>query len=99
MIDSEFEEQKARLAALAEKWIGPLGLGWWDITHAYAREEYRAPGTTARDDSLAYCKADWRYGHAEITWNMPNLIGYADADLERAYIHELMHIFLNEMRW
>ncbi len=99
MNDADFDIQRQRLVALSEKWINPLGLGWWDITLAYERDEYTAPGTTARDDSLAYCSASWRYGHAMIHWNMPNVAEQTDAILERAFLHEMMHIYLNEMRW
>ncbi len=99
MTDAEFEEQRLRLRALTEKWVGPLGLGWWAMEWVYAREEYEPPGTTARNDSLAHCHCDWRYGHATITWNMPKVREIKDDELERAFVHELCHIFLNEMRW
>lgn len=99
MTDHEFKRQQDRLRALSEKWVGPIGLGWWNINMAYAREEYKPPGTIAREDSLAYCKTDWRYGHATITWNMSEVMEQSTTDLEVAFLHELMHIFLNEMRW
>ena len=99
MNDTEYEIQRQRLLALSEKWIKPLGLGWWDIELVYARDDYVPPGTTARDDSLANCAASWRYGQAVITWNMPKVSAETDKTLERAFIHELCHIFLNEMRW
>ena len=99
MNDTEFEVQRQRLLALAEKWVGPLGLGWWLIDFEFARDDYVAPGTTARDDSLAKCVAHWRYGQAYITWNMPLVAQQKDEYLERAFVHELSHIFVNEMRW
>lgn len=100
MNDTEFETQQQRLHELSEKWIKPLGLGWYKIDFAYAREEYRPPKeTTSKDDSLAYCHTDWRYGFATITWNMPEVANQKDDDLERAFVHELMHIFVHEMRW
>ena len=99
MDDKEFEAQRQRLLALAEKWIGPLGLGWWDIEFAYHRDDYVAPGTTARDDSLGCCTASWRYGQAMIHWNMPKVAEQKDALMETAFVHELIHVFLNEMRW
>ena len=98
MTDAEYEAERQRLLALSEKWINPLGLGWWDIDLAYARDDYSPPGGT-KNGVLAHCDVDWRYGHATITWNMPELLAYPDEKLERAFVHELMHIFLNEMRW
>lgn len=99
MTDAEYKASRRRLLALSAKWLKPLGLNWWDIDLAYARDDYEPPGTTARDDSLAHCKVDWRYGHATITWNMPLVATQSDDQLERAFVHELMHIFLHEMRW
>lgn len=102
MTDAEYEVQQARLLALADKWVKPLGLGWWDLDFAYARDDYEPPDSLSpkeRDRSLAYCNVDWRYGHATITWNMPRVAEQTDEKLERAFVHELAHIFLNEMRW
>lgn len=101
MTDAEYEAQCQRLRDLADRWVKPLGLGWYHIDFCYARDNYKPPERegTARDDSVAYCHTDWRYGDAAITWNMLKLPELNDDDLERAFIHELMHIFLNEMRW
>lgn len=99
MDDAEYERQKQRLLDLSEKWIKVLGLAWWDIDLAYARDDYEAPpGASSPDLSLAYCAADWRYGHACITWNMPIVREQRDDKLERTFVHELMHIFLSETR-
>ena len=99
MTDVEFEEQCQRLRDLADTWIKPLGLGWYDLEFYYAREDYKPPGTTAKEDSVAHCWSDWRYGHAKITWNIPAVRDISDKELETAFVHECMHIFLNEMRW
>lgn len=99
MTDAEFEEQKARLKVLVDRWVKPLGLGWWKIDMEYAREEYRPAKENTRDAEVAHCACDWRYGEACITWNMPKLPGLNDDELEWAFVHELMHIFLNEQRW
>lgn len=99
MDDQEYARQKQRLLDLADKWIKPLGLGWWDISFEYARDDYVAPeNASSPDASLAKCAANWRYGHACITWNMPRVREIEDAELERCFVHELMHIFLSETR-
>jgi hypothetical protein len=92
MTDAEYE-------ALAEKWIDAIGLGWWEIDLVYARDDYEAEPRGDASRSLATCSADWRYGHACITWNMPEVKDTPDAKLETAFVHELMHIFLSEARW
>lgn len=100
MDDAEYEHQKQRLLALADKWVRPLGLGWWDIQYAYARDDYEPPKQASSEDhSVAHCSADWRYGYACITWNMPLVREQDDEKLERIFVHELQHIFLHEMRW
>lgn len=97
MNDAEFEAQKARIQALAEQWLPPLGLTWWNIALEYARDNY--DGRDGAQPTVAYCKADWRYVHARIVWNMPLVAEQDDAELERIFVHECMHIFLHEMRW
>lgn len=98
MNDQEYEVQRGRLLALADRWVSAIGLGWWDIELAYARDDYE-PTPNTKDTSIAQCKADWRYGHATITWNMPELPALSDEKLERCFVHELMHCFLSEARW
>ncbi len=100
MNDAEFEQQKARLIALIDRWIKPLGLAWWSIDIVYVRDDYKPPfATPQKTVSLAYCEVDWRYYEATITWNMPEVLELSDWKLERGFVHELMHIFIHEMRW
>lgn len=101
MTDSEFEQERERILAFARKWAEPLGLGWWEITYEYARDDYKAPSPSYAPDtfSAAYCTADWRYGHATIVFNMPVMAQQSDSKAEKIVVHELCHVLLNEMRW
>lgn len=75
-------------------------MGWYWIELAFARDDYEPPNSrSSKDHSLAHCSTDWRYGTACITWNMPLVREQSDDKLEMAFVHELMHIFVNEMRW
>lgn len=103
MNDAEYERQKERLRALGEKWVRPLGLGWGQVDLAYCRtrDEFE-PGDTDNPDGVlpaAKCHTDWRYGHSTITWVLPEIADMDDEKLELVFLHELMHIFVNEMRW
>lgn len=101
MNDEEFERQKQRIHDLAERWVKPIGLGWYWIDMAFARDDYEPPndGRGGKDHTIAHCSTDWRYGTACITWNMPLVLDEPDDKLEMIFVHELMHIFVNEMRW
>lgn len=102
MNDREYEETKARIVALVERWVRATGLGWWKITSAYDRtggdfaEAIERTGNFQRG-SAARCFAEWRYGIATILWNMPLIAEFDDEELEMVVVHELMHVFLNEM--
>jgi hypothetical protein len=103
MDDAEFERQKQRIRDLAQKWIGPLGLAWGTISMAYCRtrDEFDpsdAPSLSV-DTTVAKCRTDWRYAQSTITWVLPNVAEQDDEKLELIFVHELMRIFLNEMRW
>ena len=103
MNDAEYEQQVARLLALADQWVRPIGLGWWRINLAYDREGADFADSAVKvggfqSGTLARCFADWRYGTATIVWNMPDVARTSDDELESAFVHELVHVFLHEMQ-
>jgi hypothetical protein len=96
--DAEAEAQKDRVRALWDRWGDPLGLVLWSIRFAWDR-------TAAKDDERGsnwrkhfQVSADWRYLDALVTAYLPNLEPLDDAMLEQSFLHECMHIFLNELR-
>jgi hypothetical protein len=95
--DLEFATQKARLGDLAAWWIHRIGLGWWNIDLVYVRADFEVDGKPA-PDTVGCTSANWRYGHASISWNMPRVAEQSDADLEMCVVHELQHVFLSEAR-
>jgi hypothetical protein len=97
MNDEEFARQKARIEPLIARWVEPIGLGWWTLTFGYCRGEFEVDGESA-PQALACCTANWRYLHAYIEFNMSRVQNVDDDELERGFVHELMHVFLNETR-
>lgn len=103
MNDAEYEAQRARLQDLAERWCNNIGLGWWRITNSYDRtgEDFHDSVSVVggfRTGTVARCFPEWRYGIATIVWNMPEVETQDDEQLELVFVHELMHIFLHELR-
>lgn len=107
MDDAEYEHQKARIQALIERWLKPLGLHWGRTTFIYERDsgefqrlrdEHCGDNSGLDRPAVAFCTADWRYGQASIYFNMLVVAGEDDDVLEEYFVHELMHIFLSEMR-
>lgn len=99
MNDAEYETQKARVKALVDRWIKPLGLGWWTIHIFYEREPLTrhsdlAPGWTALFETTAL----WQYATATITAYLPDLADESDDDLDELFLHELGHILVCELR-
>lgn len=99
MTDAEYEAQKARVRALIERWVAPLGLGWWQITFEFERDsgQFKVDGVPSLK-TVGCTGADWRYLSATIGWNVSRLPEFDDDKLEAVFVHELMHIFLNEFR-
>ena len=99
MTDAEFEVQKKRIEKLRKWWYGALGLGWWLITYQYVRDGFEVDGERA-PNTVASTHADWRYLHATIQWNIRALDSkeIGDEELEGIFVHEVMHIFVNEFR-
>ena len=99
MRQSAFREQRERIMALAEKWVKPTGGGWWSIELRYCakRKEYAQATGNDGDTSAATCCTDWRYRTALIHFNCPLWRHLSDDEAEKAFVHELMHIFLDEL--
>ncbi len=98
MTDAEFKAQKARLQALRKRWHNCLGLRWWTVTHDYRREALVVNGVMSAE-TAASCKADWRYLQATVSWNLALVVDQSDEGLESIFVHEMMHILLDEMRY
>jgi predicted SprT family Zn-dependent metalloprotease len=90
--DKEWKDTKKRIEKLAGKWIKPIGLGWWTVKLCYEDENEDQPR------ELANCEVDWQYRQAKITFNLNVVEEQNDEQLELYFVHELMHIFVNEMR-
>jgi hypothetical protein len=98
MKSKDFKRQVKRLRRLAKKWAEPLGLGDWRITQ-YNYDDNESRRFERGDDYAMFVTyAAWQYKHATIEAYIPEVERMDDSALEEYYIHELMHIHLNEMR-
>lgn len=100
MTDAEYQAQKARVQAMLDKWVNTTGLGWWRMTYVWVRDPAVAGENGASSkDTGAVCSVSWQYLCATITFYLPTLADEDDDHLEWIIVHELMHVFLREMRW
>lgn len=107
MTDKEYLEQKKRIEKLIKKWVGPLGLNWWELAYIWVRGEHDgnnntdyAPfvdGKTNRWTCIMEVTTDYYYKTATIKFYLETCMGYDDDAIERYFVHELMHIFLKPM--
>jgi len=89
--------QRKRIDALFERWVRPIGLAWWGFRFHYYTKRKRFKRNDKRE-ALMITYADWRYRSVEIDINTPAMRDQSDEDLDTYFVHELMHVFLNEMR-
>ena len=73
-------------------WTHWLGLGYQTVTAKFV--DHWEGGL----DCDALCETDWRYMESVITFNVSHLSGMDENTIEVTVVHELMHVFLNEMR-
>jgi hypothetical protein len=86
-----------------ELWTQRLGLRWWEIDVLYMDDPatilktFSNPGN---GDELTLARVDvrWEYSQATIAVNLPAWDGLEEWKIERAVVHELCHILVNEMR-
>ena len=93
MTDAEYEVQLERVRRLIEKWAKPIGLNWWRAKYVYDRD--RCPEDAKR---VMDCSSSWKYGWFQITAYLPVVMTREDNELEEDFVHELMHVFLTELR-
>lgn len=99
--NDKLDAAKALIDRYMSKWVQRLGLNWWKIVV----RTYDDPGEIIQrfrhsDDGIvaAICTADWRYAEATIDINLPAWVDMTEDEVERAVVHELVHILVNEMR-
>ena len=92
-------KQYKRLHDLGECWIKPIGLGWWTINTYYCDPRKMYAKATGNDPavSAATCVTDWRYRTADLFFNCRLFAKLSDDEAEKAFVHELVHIFLDEL--
>lgn len=96
LTDKRFNVQKKRVMALIKKWVVPIGLGAWNLKFYFERE----PDTSSGKDSLDVLFSvtpDWKYQHAGIYCQLSVAEDIDDRELEEAFVHELMHIYVSPM--
>ena len=85
-------------------WIRWTGAGWYDIIFRYLenKKQLKESGMTWKYQngfvSLMKCFPDWRYKQAFIHVNLVECAYQSLEKLENVVVHELMHIFLDELR-
>jgi hypothetical protein len=75
-----------------EWWRDKLGLDHYRIVVTYV---LAWEGGLTCD---ALCDTKWQYLDAGIQFNVNKMKELSDRDIEETVVHELMHIFLNQMR-
>lgn len=89
MTDAEYNAQRARVAALIDRWVDPLGVALvWSLRFRYQRAaDEKSPRCAFK------CTTEWRYRRAVIDCYLPELVDLDDDDLEFGFVHDLCHTF------
>lgn len=104
LTDKEYEAVDRRVKALVHKWVKPLGLGWWRVTVSVVRHPSEMPetGNIQRGDPQWQCvmstHVSWAYRDGKVSVNAEAAHDADDERLEAYFLHELGHVFVNEMR-
>ncbi len=93
-------EKEQKFSNSIEKWCQKTWAGWWKIDVVfYGANEFLNKEEDAGIFTTAICHTNWQYMEAKINVNSDVLEGLSNDDIEYAAVHELMHVFLNEMRY
>jgi predicted metallopeptidase len=85
---------KKLLRKYLDYWVHWTGLGYWDIRVIFKKGSKKR----GKDEHLAgKCFVTWKYVRATIIFYPQAMKHLPKEEIEAVVIHELMHIFLNEM--
>lgn len=88
MNDAEAAMQRARVEALHEQWVKPLGLAWWYWKHVWHRGAIEG-----HEGALFAITVRFEYHEVILNVCLPRVEKQNDRDLERYFCHELGHVF------
>lgn len=97
MKDKDFKKHRKRVEKIAKKWLHVLGLKWWSLKINYI-DEWLSKDNDEKLGIAMTCTALWQYVSAEIDVHVPVVAIMDDNAIERAFVHECMHILVSEMR-
>ncbi len=81
------------------KWTKKTWAGWWKIDVIFRTgQEFLKVNDWCTTETVAICNTNWQYMTATIEVNSDVLNSELEENIEFIAVHELMHIFLNEMR-
>jgi hypothetical protein len=84
---------------MVAKWTKKTWAGWWNVNVIYRTgHEFLKANDFCSTGTIAICNTNWKYMTATIEVNSDALENEPDEDIEYFALHEIMHIFLNEMR-
>lgn len=92
-----FKRERERIRRVAAHWQPVLGLEEWDLTTAYVDGQLLVDGAL-NPDAAATASTRWEYRTATIQFNLEKTAQLSYRELEEVYIHEAMHLLLNELR-
>ncbi len=93
----DWKRQRDRIKAVARKWRSTLGMYEWEIFTQYVDGDLLIDGTLS-STAAACANTIWEYKRATLKFNLKAVADMSDTELERVYIHEVMHVIVNEMR-
>ncbi len=101
MTDQEFDDQRARISALADRWLPILGLSGWRVDFIYYRDfgAFEADTESQGENVLAVTHAQWEYMQGAVKLNVSLWADLDENEAEETMVHELMHVLLKETRY
>lgn len=86
---------KRLIQEYATRWVKILGLVTWDLSF---RCEDGTIDPSTGETVAGETNVSWKYENAVITFYPDVLKDMTEDEIEKLVVHELMHVFLNEMR-
>lgn len=86
-----------KIRRYAKRWIMHTGLNYGHIDLVY-KDHFFSQDEAENSPCFAYCSTSWKYQESSISFSLEAMKDCPDKQIEAIVVHELMHIFLNEMR-
>jgi hypothetical protein len=91
------KRERRRILKIHREWREVLGLDGWETSLRFTAGGFEVDGVLS-PQTAASARVRWQYRQATLEFNLKRTRQLKRHELEAVYVHEAMHVLVNELR-